>query len=254
MSTATEVIVVSAQHDVGLQGRGARRRPGRQIPNHAVPRSRLSIHFDVERQLDSGDLEPGDVRVPGVERRLGLFERLVWHVLEHRVGYLPTDARGHDSRARHRRIEGHGNDLARIGRSRTGNHEQGFRASLARGKRLVAKPRMARQHVAGLLIHIFGVVAQHQDDLVGHVDGREAVVAEPVGLGHRETVAHEDHRPPHLGDIGERQRSHGLGLLPTTRVVARGGRGWHGEHREAGPAVADARRELEGDPEVVTSW
>ena len=169
---------------------------------------------------EAGERETGDVRVPGVERLLRRLERLVGHRREKSLGDGAGDAGRDDARAGDRRVEGHGRELAGVRRARAGDDEDRLRAVLARGHRLVAQVRVAGENALGLLVGVLGEIAQHEDDLVLHVERRVAVVAEILAVGHDDAVAGEDDRTLDLAVVGERQRAH-VGMARCRRLPER---------------------------------
>ena len=66
-------------------------------------------------------------------------------------------------------------------------------------------------------IGVFREVAQHDDDLVLHVERGVAVVAEVLALGHHDAVAGEDQRAADLAVVRERQRADVLLAGETSR-------------------------------------
>ena len=146
-----------------------------------------------------------------------------------------------------RGVERHRNDRAGIRGARSGDDEHRARPALARGHRLVAQVRVAREDPFRLRIRVLGEVAEHEDDLVLHVERRVAVVREILAVGHHDAVAGKDHGAGHIAVVGERER---LDVHPCLKRA--GGRGClrSAGDRNRCPAVASARCELERQPIV----
>ena len=150
--------------------------------------------------------EAGGVRIRVVERLLRRLERLVGDGGEERIGDGPADAGRDDAGAGDRGVEAHRNGLARVRRSRSGDHQHRLRAALTRRERLVAKIRVPGENRLRLRLRILGEVAQHEDDLVLHVERRVAVVRESLSVGDDDAVAGEDDLAGHVAVVGEGER------------------------------------------------
>ena len=153
-----------------------------------------------------------------------------------------ADARGDDAGAGERRVERHRDRLAGVRRSRAGDDQQRLRAPLPRRHRLVAQVGVARQDPLRLLVGVLGEVAQHEDDLVFHVERRVAVVAEVLAVGHDDAVAGEDDLAADFAVVGEGQRLDVGALREAQRLP--------GGDAQARAAVARAGGELERQPVV----
>ena len=241
-----QVVVVRAQHQVRLV---YGRIPGRrQVAQHVVPgRLRaVELRFDGGRQRQ---VETGDVGIGGVQRRLDLHEGPVG-TFEDGLRHSAVHRGRHDARVGHRRVERERHQVAGIGRARARDHDQSGGAPLARGQRLVAQAGIARQRGAQVAFGVLGKVAQHQDDLVRHVQRGVAVVAETVGFRHRQPVAGEHQRTLDRLVLGERQRAR---QVPAAVGVRQRRAVFMGE-RDGRANVGDARRVGERLAVAVYAW
>ena len=74
----------------------------------------LASDFDRQGQGQIGNLEAGDVGIPGIESLLGLFESRAVDVGEDLFGDRLADAGGRDARACERRVERHRDRRSRV--------------------------------------------------------------------------------------------------------------------------------------------
>ena len=200
-----EMVVVRAERHPRLRTRRRGRR-GRQIADDVAARPRFANDRRVHADLDAGQREARHVRVAGVERFLRLRQRLPRGAgCEQGRRDLVRDAERENAGARDRRVERHRRQFAGVRRVRPRDDEHRLRAVLPRGHRLVAQVGVARQDVARLLIRVLGEVAQHEHDLVLHVERGVAVVPEILALGHDDAVAGEDHGPAHVAVVRKGQ-------------------------------------------------
>ena len=245
VSPTTKMIVVGAERHPRLVH--ARRRARRRQIRDDVPSGlRLALHGGANRDGRGRNREAGHVRVAGIEFLLHGLEIFAGG-REDRAAGVTADARGDDARPGQGRVEAHGNGLAGVGRARAGDDEHGLGAALPRRHRLVAKVGIARQDRARLLIGVFWKVAQHEHDLVFHVEADVAVVAEILRFGHDEAISGEHDRTGDIGVVGERQRLHVRGRDEGPRLGA-GAQDGEGRAR-----VLRAGREQERLIEVLLS-
>ena len=89
-----EMIEMGAEHDEALLRLDAVRR--REVARDVVSRTPLPLDRDIERDLDIRHLEPGDVRIAGIELALDLGQRPAGR-LENRRRDVGADARSDDA-------------------------------------------------------------------------------------------------------------------------------------------------------------
>jgi hypothetical protein len=212
-AAAAEVIVVRADRDPRLADSRHRRACG-QVRHHVVAGLLLADDPGVDRDHQTGNREARDMRIAAVELLLHVLQILSGRRKD-RSGRLAAEADRDDAGTGNRRVETHRHDAAGIRRPRTGHDNHALRAALPRRLRLVAKIGVARQDAARLLIGIFGKVAEHDDDLVFHIQPGVAVVTEILRIGNDEAVAGKHHVADRLAVVGKRQRGDvGAGKLP----------------------------------------
>src|SRR5207248_2358209 len=102
----------------------------------------------------------------------------------------------------------------------------------------------AREDATRLLIGVLGEVAQHEDDLVLHVEGGVAVVPESLTLGDDDAIAGENDGPFDIAVVRERQSAHG-------RATARGGTGACMTDVDGRSAVARAGCEVKRQEKIL---
>ena len=138
-----QMIVVGAQQRVGLRERRGIGR--RQVTHDVEPRSRLTSHLHVDRELDVGQRKSRHVRVPGVEAPLHIGDLAIRYGREQRFHNIGADANGNHPGAAGRIIEPDRNCLSGIGRSRSGNDDQRLGSAIPSRQRLVTERGVPRQ-------------------------------------------------------------------------------------------------------------